>query len=253
MLTAVLFCLLPNFGIAQNWLWAKSGFNTGYSEGLNCATDPLGNVYITGFFTPSSITFGSFTLSSSGGNAIYLVKYDASGNVLWAKSAGGVIADGGTSVATDRWGNVYLTGYFRSPTITFGAYTLTNAGGADIFIAKYDSSGNALWAKSSGGSSADGTGDFQGSTISTDASGNAFITGYFNSVTISFGVNTLTNTGGRDVYIAKYDSSGNAVWAKTATGTADDQGMSVSADMAGNVYLISRLRFANYHLRNLHT
>lgn len=54
----------------------------------------------------------------------------------WAKSAGGTSSDEGLSVATDANGNVYVTGYFTSPSITFGADTLTNAGDYDIFVAK---------------------------------------------------------------------------------------------------------------------
>ena len=59
---------------------------------------------------------------------IFLTKYDANGNVLWAKSFGGINIDIGSSVAIDASGNAYLTGIFYSPSITFGDYTLTNAG-----------------------------------------------------------------------------------------------------------------------------
>ena len=61
-------------------------------------------------------------------------------NYLWAKSAGGTSNDVGYSVATDASGNTFVTGYFYSPSITFGSYTLTNASAdtADIFLAKLD-------------------------------------------------------------------------------------------------------------------
>ena len=64
------------------------------------------------------------------------MKYDANGNALWAKSAGGPSDDGGFSVAVDASGNDYLTGYFDSPTITFGSDTLLNAGSENMFLVK---------------------------------------------------------------------------------------------------------------------
>ncbi len=68
------------------------------------------------------------------------------------KSAGGTSADYENSVSTDDWGNVYVTGYFVSDSLTFGSIVLTNGGGyGDIFIAKYDSNGTVLWAKGAGG------------------------------------------------------------------------------------------------------
>ena len=103
-------------------------------------------------------------------------------NWAWAKSAGGTDYDYGTGISTDASGNVLITGYFDSPTITFGTTTLTNAGTgiADIFVVKYDASGNVLWAKSAGGTDGD-----HGYGISTDANGNVLVTGYFNSLSIS--------------------------------------------------------------------
>ncbi len=78
---------------------------------------------------------------------IFLVKYDDSGNVLWAKSAGGTDWDEGNSVAVDAYGNIYVTGYFDSPTITFDSDNLTNAGNWDIFLVKYDASGTVTVGK----------------------------------------------------------------------------------------------------------
>ena len=70
-----------------------------------------------------------------------------------------------------------MTGYFRSPTITFDTTTLTNVNGggmySDVFVAKYDTNGNVLWAKSAG--SIDGD---EGWGICTDANGNVFVTGF---------------------------------------------------------------------------
>ena len=131
------------------------------------------------------------------------MKYDTSGNVLWVKSAGGTGNDVSNGVCTNASGNVFITGYFDSPTITFGTTTLTNINAAnDIFIVKYDASGNVLWAKSAGGAGSDVS-----SGVSIDARGNVIITGGFGSPSISFGTALLTNTkttvNSMDIFIAK--------------------------------------------------
>src|SRR4030095_7856591 len=70
----------------------------------------------------------------------------------WAKSAGGTSSESGKSVSTDLFGNVYLTGRFNSDSVTFGSFTLENAGlSGDIYLVKYDSNGDVLWARSVGG------------------------------------------------------------------------------------------------------
>src|SRR5690606_8330373 len=123
------------------------------------------------------------------------------------KSADGIYGDGGYGISTDANGNVLVTGFFGSPSITFGSTTLTNAsstGKDELFIVKYDPNGNVLWAKSAGGINGD-----WGNSISTDANGNVLLTGYFSSSSITFGSTTLTNAGSYDIFIAKYDSSGN--------------------------------------------
>src|ERR1019366_445398 len=97
-------------------------------------------------------------------------------------------------------GNVFLTGYFQSKTITFGNTTLANENDgniSNIFIAKFDSSGNVIDARSAGG-----IGDDESNAISIDAIGKPHIVGYFESPTITFGTNTLTNSGSSDIFTA---------------------------------------------------
>ena len=219
-------------------LWGNSAGTAGYDRGSCVSTDTSGNVFITGYFSSPTITFDTTILTNAGGGDIFIAKYDAAGNVLWAKSAGGTNSDYGQSVSTDASGNVYVTGYFGSPTITFGTTTLTNAGitgnSKDIFVAKYDASGTVLWATSVGGTSYD-----SGNSICTDANGNVYLTGYFNSATITFDTTTLTNAsaGSEDIFIAKYDATGNVLWAKSAGTPGYDRGNSVSTDTSGNVYV----------------
>ena len=193
------------FAQSPNYLWAKSAGGTSSDWGKSVATDASGNVFVCGVFESLSITFGSYTLTNASASSgdIFLVKYDASGNVIWAKSAGGTDDDYGYSVATDASGNTFVTGRFHSPSITFGSYTLTNAsaGSGDIFLVKYDASGNVIWAKSTGGTTED-----KSSSVATDARGNCFVTGGFWSSSITFGSYTLNNAsaGKGDIFLAKF-------------------------------------------------
>jgi hypothetical protein len=224
--------LIAKYNAAGNVLWARSAGGNADDYGQNVTTDASGNVYITGYFVSSTITFGSTTLINTGNADIFIAKYDDTGNVLWAKSVGGTGIGYGYSVCTDASGSVFITGHFTSTSIIFGTTTLTNVGGADVFIAKYDTNGNVLWAKSAGGN----TNDY-GASVSTDGIGNLYVLGYFDSPSITFGSTTLTNTGSYDVFIAKYDANGSLIWAKSVGGTGDDKGNSITTDASDNVYV----------------
>ena len=232
-LLPICFAMLTLNSIAESptWQWAKSvGYNYNNDISASLATDGSGNVLVTGSFESSTITFGTTTLNNTGGADMFIVKYDALGNVLWAKSAGGSSNDYGYSVAIDYNGNAVITGYFMSPIITFGTTALTNAGNKDMFIVKYDAAGNVAWAKSAGGTSAD-----EANSIATDDNGNVLVTGSFKDSTITFGTTTLTNAGNSDMFIVKYDATGNVVWAKSAGGGFTDISTSVATDGSGNV------------------
>src|ERR1700757_869675 len=226
-------CFLACTSLGQNWVWAASGVGTGTDEGYSVATDAAGNVYLTGYFNSPTITFGAYTLTNVGVGDVYLVKYDPSGNVLWAKSVGGPSDERSYLVRVDKSGNVLITGFFQSNTLTVGTTTLTSAGGPEVFLIKFDPNGNILWAKSAGGSQED-----LAYSVAMDANNNVYICGSFISPTITFGTITLNNNSGYlNLFLAKYDANGNVLWAKTALGTFYYEGFSIAADVAGNVYL----------------
>jgi len=233
-----------------NVLWARTGIpNFGDADlGTSVAVDNSGNAYVTGYFNASNLHFGEFTLtrvdSTSFGNDIFVVKYDGSGNVLWAKSAGGIGVSGyqrSTSITTDNANNCYVVGYFLPASIQFGNYTLLNedstGSGHDIFIAKYDPSGNVLWAKRAGGEG----NDDGANSVATDASGNVFLGGYYNSSSILFGTNILTNsntTGDNyDSYLAKYDTFGNAQWAIGIGDVGSESVKCICVSTSSDIYL----------------
>jgi len=225
---------LTKYDSYGNIKWAKTNTyynNASYCEAWNVCTDHDGNVLITGSFN-DTVSFGAFTLNSHGGYNIFLVKYDSLGNVLWAKSSGGTIDDEGEGVATDASGNIYITGVYFSPSIIFGNDTLLNVGNYDIFLAKYDSSGNVLWAKRGGGNYADFA-----SGVAADAFGKVYITGFFGSSSISFDSITLISAGNEDMFIVQYDSSGNVLRGKDIGNSGAEQAWSIVADLSNNIYI----------------
>lgn len=220
---------IAKYDINGNFKWAKRAGGANYDFGNGITTDASGNVYVIGGFSLTA-TFGTHSVTSSGDYDVFIAKYDSNGNNLWVKRCGGTGWDVGNGITVDKSGNCYVTGGYISIG-TFGTTTLTSLGNYDAFVAKYDSTGTFLWAKSAGGVSED-----MGQSLSTDAANNCYVIGYFNG-TATIGITPLTSAGSSDIWIAKYDASGNSVWAKKAGGSLEDKGLSIASDPSGNMYL----------------
>jgi len=229
------------------WLWAKNAVGTGDEMATSNAVDVSGNAYVAGYFRSTTLTFGSTILKNKDSTGyhydVFLAKYDANGNIKWAKSAGGMDQDYSYSIAVDLYGNIYMAGCFEGPTIAFDSIILTNtnsSGSDDIFIVKYNSSGKLLWAKNPCGSGAD-----YAISISADSTGKIYLAGFFRSSTLTFGSTILTNadtTGWTaNIFLVKYDTSGNVLWAKSTKQmkgeTRDAFTNSVAVESSGNAYL----------------
>jgi hypothetical protein len=219
---------------SQNWQWGRS--IEGSTYGSSVSADTKGNVFVTGGFQSPTLVLGSITLINAGGgngyaNDIFIAKYKANGNVLWAKRVGGTGSDEGYAVSADASGNVFVTGWFKSPSITFGSTTLINTGDCNIFIAKYDSLGNVIWAKSVAGKFD------RGFSLSADPSGNIFLSGTIMGKVSTFDTITLPNGYASNFFIAKYDANGNALWAKSVGVEDESYCEAVSSDAKGNVFV----------------
>jgi hypothetical protein len=216
-----------------NVVWANRA--SGRAGGTCITVDGVGNSYVSGNFTGSSVTFGSTVINNSGGSNddIFIAKYDISGTPVWAKAIGGSAFDYVNGLVSDSNGNTYLTGWFQSPSIAVGSITLTNSGVSEMFVAKFNTNGNSVWAKSYAGGGLTGN-------IAVDANENTFITGSFANSSMTFGNMTLTNAGNENLFIAKYDASGNTVWAKSAGGASYDSGKDIAINGDGSIYLVGR-------------
>lgn len=234
---------VAKYDAAGNYIFAKSLQGSYNSSGNSIYVDAAGYIYITGYFsytTDFDPGTGTANITSNANTVdIFIAKYDAAGNYIYAKALSGPSTEEGLGIAADNAGNVYITGYF-SGTVDFdpgaGTSNLSSiATNRDIFVAKYDVNGNYVYANAFGDYNTD-----YGNGIAVDAAGNAYITGYFLG-TVDFdpgaGTASLTGAGSFDIFFAKYDPNGNYLFAKALRGSSNEQGNAIALDASSNIYL----------------
>jgi hypothetical protein len=209
-------------------LWSK-GFGGVYDDyGWGVAFDANGNLVVTGQFQ-DSVDFGGGTLTPSGGDDIFLVKYSPNGSHIWSKRFGDTANQEALAIAMDSSGNIVIVGSLMG-TVDFGGGPLTDPSTfyPDMFVAKLSSAGDQVWSKRFGGSNSD-----QARGVAIDSSGNVIITGYIFGA-VDFGGGPLSNTG-LSTFVAKYSGSGVYLWSRAFPGTASNQGNAAAIDRNGNV------------------
>jgi len=225
-----------NQGEADGWVakynsngtqqWVKQLGTSSWDEAKGVAIDPQGNVYITGQ------TKGSLAGTNQGDTDAWVAKYDYQGNLIWKQQLGTQAEDSSQGIAVGNNGNIYLTGYthsklgdpFAGNPYEWGESDVTWAaihgdksglggtyyGSADAWVAQYDSNGNLSWKRQLGTSQYDSA-----SGVATDSEGNAYITGS------TRGKLGTTQTGSKDIWVAKYNLNGALQW-KQQLGTASE-------------------------------
>ena len=184
----------------QKWFYQSGTSNADVTYGLTI--DSSSNLYVVG--SSNGNLDGNTNL---GGQDAFIMKFNSSGTRQWTTLIGTTSDDLAFSVAADDSGNIYIAG------TTKGSLNgNVNVGGSDIFLAKYNSSGNQLWTRSIAT-----IGDDSSTGLVIDKSQNIYITGYVNG-----SLNGNTHAGGNDAVILKYDSSGNQIWSRQIGGTNDD-------------------------------
>jgi hypothetical protein len=176
--------------------------------------DESGCFYTSGFFK-GTMMIGTTSLISDGAEDMYVAKHNSAGQIVWAKKAGGSDYDAGYSISYHE-GFVYVTGAFGG-TANFEGQLLSSSGAHDGFIAKYDSSGNFIWAKKAGSSSSLDRADQivfgNGNTMYLCAS-------IFDGS--SYGATVLSSNGGEDAYILKLDTAGSLLDYINIGGSSND-------------------------------
>jgi hypothetical protein len=227
----LLLCVVCLSAQTPIWQWAVSVGAEQNDRASSIVTDDQGNIYATGAFR-GTVEFGETTLTSFGdyeNEDVYVAKLSSDGTFLWAVQAGGELWDSGCDIAVDDSSNVYITGQYQE-TASFGNTTL-EISSRGLFVAKLDSNGNWLWAKTAGG-----TGVSVGLGIALDSESNIDLTGSFWGP-VTFGPITLTEYGNYDIFAAKLTNNGGWLWAVSAGGVDYDFGEDIAIDEENNIYL----------------
>jgi len=237
LLLLTLFFLNTQSIQAQNWIKALGSSNI--DQALDIKVDAAGNSYIVGFFSGTIDLSGDGTLvlSSAGLRDIFFAKYDALGNLLFAKGIGGSGNDEGNGIELDNSGNLIIVGQFSNfvdfdPTI--GVALKSSAGFTDVFIAKYDVGGSFVSV-----ATIEGTGTDRGEHIVRSSNGDIYISGQFSSDLDFVSTSTmdnLTTAQSSASFLAKFDDVGNYIWANKLESTDDVKFNDLALDGNGNIY-----------------
>ena len=213
--------------------WAKQAGGSGSDFGKGVTTLSGNSTVVAGEFSGIA-TFGpgepnETILTSAGGFAFFIARYNPDGTLVWAKQAGGEYSGVMAKITTLSDNSTVVTGGFMG-SATFGPgesneTILTSIGNRDIFIAHYNPDGTLAWAKRAGG----GSGNWHcGNGITALSDDSTVVTGIFD-VTATFGLGeinetVLTSAGGYDIFIARYNPTGTLAWAKWAGSMGTDEG-----------------------------
>lgn len=187
------------------------------------ATDFGGNVYIAGH-TNGGLDGNTRT----GAIDFFISKFDSSGVKQYTKQLGAAGADTeGTAIAADAGGNVYVAGFTHD-----GLDGNTLAGNVDFFLIKYDALGFRQYTRQMGAARANTIAN----GVAIDSSGNVYVAGYSNG-----GLNGNAATGTHDLFLAKFNSSGDTQFVvQFGMAEAHTYASGVATDAAGNVYVTGR-------------
>lgn len=200
----------------------------GIDISTDAATDPDGNVYVTGYTT------GPLEGSVIGSTDIWVTKFDNNGNRLWGKQFGTPDSDQAYSVATDKEGNFYLAG-----DTTGSLFSSKQSDVLEVWVAKYDSNGKQLWGKQFGVELTDG---YSNSSfgLDVDQAGNVYLSGLSIKENTRRDIFDFAITD--DSWITKFDKNGNQQWLtqigkNTPLGNfVFDETYDVAVDKYGNTY-----------------
>ena len=264
--------VILKFNGSGGLLWSTyyGGNDVDISRAINI--DAAGNVFLSGCTASSNFptqnagtyfdnTFNAGVLSFD----VFILKFDNSGNCLWATYYGGSASQSGFGLSIDATGNVFVTGNTKSvdfPTQDGGTYFdgvfndgILSSTTEDAFILKFDNSGKRLWATYYGGKKAE---DSFGCCV--DAAGNVFVTGRtqsFDFATQDAGTyyDGIHNANGSyDAFILKFDNSGNRLWATFYGGnSSDESGMCLRTDAAGDIFVTGYTWSSDFPTQNAGT
>ncbi len=238
---------------SYGWTARFGGTSHDFSEGL--ALDREGNLIVAGYFQ-GTVDFGqdlaaSDSKTSAGDYDCFVTKLGTDRSYKWTRRIGGNYIEKCFGVATDKTGNIYVTGSFLSDGINFaedfGGSDIKSRSGSDIFVTKILPDGSYGWTRKIGGNGGNTVQDESGRSITTDADANVYLTGRFYSA-VNFaedwGGEDMKSSGGNDdIFITRINADGSYGWTRRMGGGGyDEEGRAIAVDRNGVVYVAGRFR-----------
>ncbi|AVL94686.1 beta-propeller repeat protein [Moumouvirus australiensis] len=260
-------------------LWVNRFITSGNVISTSLVVDNGSNIYVTGYYDVSSITFQN----SDGTNGIileagiledgFLVKYNSLGFVQWATRFGNITSasETGNTRPTDiTWSidqSIVIVGYYGNNTLMlynspngtiYSGLSLTGQESLTTgFIIKYSNLGMATWA-----TKITGLLSSKNLTVASDFESNIIVTGSYNTNDITF-YNTPNGTidsgqklsiiGGSDVFVSKYNPIGQIIWLTKIAGAGDDFSNDITVDNNNNILITGYSDSQNINIYNADT
>lgn len=228
---------VTRFDSTGNLIWSTYYGGSGDDYPQFIKQDGNGDLILTGYTTSGDLMVSSGGQDSLAGSYDgFILKLDTAGNYQWAKYFGGSGGEFILDASIDGNNNIILGGYTSSLSLpgTSGAWQGSNAGALDIFISKLTTTGQLQWTTFYGGSN---TEDVHG--MATDTSGNIYLCGetYSTDFPVSAGAYQSYNAGQLDVFLLKFDSTGNRLWGTYFGGSSDEDANAIALTNAGDIFL----------------
>ncbi len=243
----VLFSISSLSGQTQKHLWS---FGLGDGEGDNdevtaLAQHPTGDILTAGFFEgylDFDADTGKALRSAVGQENLYLARYSPSGDLRWVSTATSSRGVEPQAIALDSSNNVYVTGFFLeevdfTPQQPGGKIFGATSNNADAFLAKFNDSGQLLWAQALSGNSID-----FGADLVVKSNQEIVLLGHFSDTLILDSAQSTTSTlisaGAGDVFLAGFNPQGQWQWATHLPGTGFDNSRALNVDAQDNLYVL---------------
>ncbi len=255
---------IADYDASGNCLWAKQKFRLNHPSTYGSEVRPVGiriynsNIIVGGSCSNDTIIVDTITVYTSLG-ATLLSSFNLNGDVRWLKTTANnsTLGAGVNGLSMDNQGNSYISGVFGDSAYFNGNLLIANTTYSDAFLVKFDLNGHFKWVKQS-----NSTAGASANNVYTNGEGYSYVTGYF-SGTAHFGGYTITAASAKDMFVARYDSSGVCLGVKNigqnfgqANGTgvcSDGNSFWVTGTFSSNTVTIGSTTLTRYGNNNGYT
>jgi gliding motility-associated-like protein len=225
------------------YVWTKQfGNDSTFGDATSLCVTDSGEIVIAGIFSGTAdLNPGpAFSFySATGEQDAFVLKINASGDLIYSSCFGGTKIVVVHDVACDKNENVFIAGCFiDSVDVDPGQKQFilhTEDSASDIFVGKLKKNGALDWAFSAGGKLSD-----DALSVDADECGNCYVTGFFqDTVNFSFLSQQITPIADSlgDAYLWKITSGGNLKWIKQLDAVGSDVGRLVEVNLSGDIFL----------------